>query len=125
MSTHDQNLLTYRRNIKRMIFIKSTLNNASPEIMERKNSMSRCLIYTAKMKEIMFMYRRNLKRMIFIKSTLNNASPEIMERKYSMYTYPIYTAKLSIMIRCRQESYLVNSVIRPHIHNLFMKKKNT
>ena len=56
-------MLTYRRNIKRMIFIKSTLNDASPEIMERKNSMYRYPIYTAKMKE-MLTYRQNIKRMI-------------------------------------------------------------
>ena len=38
---HRKEMLTYGRNIKHMIFLISTLNNASPEIMERKNSMYR------------------------------------------------------------------------------------
>ena len=86
-------MLTYRRNIKRMICIKSTLNNASPEIMDRKKQYV----------QISFYYRQNVNKDTLPPIKLHiKASPEIMDRKNSMYRYPIYTAKMSIMIRCRQ-----------------------
>ena len=85
-------MLTYSRNIKRFIFIISTFNNASPEIMERKNSMYRDPMYATKrsisicccQKSCSVFAARSpakiLNASIFI-ITLNKASPDLIKRK--------------------------------------------
>ena len=64
-------MLTVGWNIKHMIVLISTLNNASPEIMERKNSM---YIYPICAAKIMFIFYSHI-GVSFFKGTLNNASP--------------------------------------------------